>query len=120
MRRTLEKYGYRVIAAREGMEALALFVEHREVKAVITDMMMPGMDGPKLVQSLRQLDPRLPILGMTGLAERAGVKGLEALNLPVVLNKPYAGVDLLAAISQVLAGSRPTPQAGPSQDPRPQ
>jgi PAS domain S-box-containing protein len=103
MRQTLEKYGYRVIAAGEGAEALALFGQHPEIKAVITDMMMPGMDGPKLVRALRQLDARLPILGMTGLAERAGVKGLEALNLPAVLNKPFAGVDLLAALHEALA-----------------
>jgi hypothetical protein len=44
-------------------------------------------------------------VGCSGLAERAGVKGLEALNLPVVLNKPFAGADLLLATSQVLAGS---------------
>jgi PAS domain S-box-containing protein len=100
---TLEKYGYRVIAAGEGAEALALLGQHPETKAVITDMMMPGMDGPKLVRALRQLDARLPILGMTGLAGRAGVKGMEALNLPAVLNKPFAAVALLTALHEALA-----------------
>ena len=66
-------------------------------------MMMPGMDGPALVRALRQVDPRLPILGMTGLAERVGVSGLESLDLPVVLTKPFPGVRLLAALHEALA-----------------
>jgi hypothetical protein len=116
VRQILEKHGYRTIVAREGTEALALFGEHRdEVRVVITDMMMPGMDGVKLVRALRQLDARLPILGMTGLGERAGVKGLEALKLPVVLDKPFTMVNLLAAMSQTLAGPDQAPEAGPGE-----
>ena len=115
MQRTLENGGYRAIVAREGTEALTLFGLHPGVKVVITDMMMPGMDGPKLVQALRQLNPQLPILGMTGLAGRAGVKGLDTLHLPVVLNKPFSGADLLTAISQTLAAARPTPEPSQSQ-----
>jgi len=68
---TLKKHGYRVITANEGTGAMALFAQHQaDIKVVVTDMMMPGMDGPALVQALRHLKPRLPILGMTGLAER--------------------------------------------------
>ena len=115
---TLEKHGYRVLAAGEGAEALALYGRHRaQVAAVVTDMMMPGMDGPKLVQALRQLDPQLPILGMTGLAERAGVKGLADLPLPVLLIKPFDGATLLLALSQALARSRPAPEAGRGEEP---
>ena len=58
MQRTLEKHGYRVLTAAEGAEALALFAQHRaEIKAVITDMMMPGMDGPTLVRALAAIGP---------------------------------------------------------------
>ena len=104
VQRTLEKHGYRVLLASEGAEALARFAPYRgEVRAVLTDMMMPGMDGPALVRALRQVDPRLPILGMTGLAERVGVSGLESLDLPVVLTKPFPGVRLLAALHEALA-----------------
>jgi len=103
MRNTLEKYGYRVLSASEGVEALALFNQYRtEVKVVITDMMMPGMDGPNLVRTLRHMDARLPIIGMTGLIEQGGIKGLMGL-----LPKPFTSVELLAALSQALARSRP-------------
>lgn len=104
VQRTLEKHGYRVIVAAEGNEALALFAAQRGgIKAVITDLMMPGLDGPKLVQSLRQLDARLPILGMTGLAERVDVKGIEGLRLPELLIKPFTGVKLLATLHDMLS-----------------
>ena len=103
IQQALERYGYRVITAAEGAAALALFAQHRaEVRAVVTDMMMPDMDGPALVQGLRHDAPRLPILGMTGLAERAVVKGLDALDLAVVLIKPFVGNEMLAALSRAL------------------
>ena len=105
----LEKYGYRVLAAAEGAAALVLFVRHRtEVKAVLTDLMMPGMDGPKLVRALRQLDTRLPILGMTGLVERGAFKGLEGLDSVPLLAKPFEVEKLLVALHQTLTAGKPS------------
>ena len=112
-RQALEKHGYRVLAAAEGAEALALFGRHHaEVRAVVTDMMMPGMDGPTLVRALRQLDSRVPILGMTGLAERTSVKGLADVHLPVLLIKPFTGVRLLTELNLALAESHPSAETG--------
>ena len=113
VQQTLEMHGYRVVAAAEGNDALALFTRHGdEVKAVVTDMMMPGMEGPALIRTLRNLEPKLPILGMTGLAERAGVKGMKNLDLQVLLTKPFTGANLLEALHQALAGQTGT-EAGP-------
>jgi PAS domain S-box-containing protein len=107
VRRTLEKHGYRVLTAAEGAEAMGLFAQHRaEVRAVITDMMMPDMDGPALVRTLRHLDPQLPILGMTGLGEKADIKGLETLDLLVLLTKPFNIAGLLGVLHQALAAPR--------------
>ena len=112
MRYALELQGYRVAVAAEGAEALAIYENRRtEIRAVVTDMMMAGMDGPKLVKALRQLDAGLPIIGMTGLSERASMKGMDVLKLPVVLTKPFATVKLLAALSQVLASPPSTPKS---------
>jgi PAS domain S-box-containing protein len=108
----LEQQGYRVLAATEGAEALALLAQHRtEVKAVLTDMMMPGVDGPTLVHALRNNEPRLPILGMSGLGERAGSKGLEGLDAPELLAKPFTVEALLAAVHRTLTTR--TPETGP-------
>ena len=111
MRYALELQGYRVAVAAEGAEALAIYENRRtEIRAVVTDMMMVGMDGPKLVKALRQLDAGLPTIGMTGLSERASMKELDALKLPVMLNKPFATVKLLAALTQVLANPPSAPK----------
>ena len=108
----LEQQGYRVLAATEGAEALALLAQYRaEVKAVLTDMMMPGVDGPTLVQALRHNDPRLPILGMSGLGEQAGAKGLEGLDMPEVLAKPFTVEALLVAVHRTLTAN--TRETGP-------
>jgi hypothetical protein len=104
----LEQQGYRVLAATEGAEALALLARHRaEVKAVLTDMMMPGVDGPTLVHALRHHAPRLPILGMSGLGEQAGAKGLDGLEAPEVLAKPFTVEALLGAVNRTLTSDTP-------------
>jgi PAS domain S-box-containing protein len=103
----LEKHGYRVLTANEGAQALALFAERRaEVSAVLTDMMMPGVDGLALVRAIRELDAGVPIVAMTGLGERASLEGLRDLDLSVVITKPFSRVELLAALREVFAGPR--------------
>ena len=103
VRRTLEVHGYRVITATQGAEGLALYAEHRmEVRAVLTDMMMPVMSGPAMITALRQLYPRLIILGMTGLPERSSVKGLDQLQLSVMLTKPFRTDELLQVLNEAL------------------
>jgi PAS domain S-box-containing protein len=105
IQRTLDKHGYRVVTAAEGSEAMAFFAQHRaEIKAVITDLMMPGMDGPALIRALRHMDPRLPILSMTGMGEQADIKGIQSLGLPVLL-KPFVRGELLAALHQAIAAA---------------
>jgi PAS domain S-box-containing protein len=106
VQRTLKRYGYEVLTAAEGREALVLFeMRHGDVKAVITDMMMPGMDGQALIRDLRRLEPRIPILAMTGLTERLGIKDLEHHNLVVVLGKPFSVSDILTQLHRALTGT---------------
>jgi CheY-like chemotaxis protein len=105
VKRILEGHGYQALVAREGRAALALYDQHRDrIRAVITDLMMPGMDGPKLVRALREWNVHLPILGMSGLAEQEGVPGLAEMKLPMLLIKPFAAGQLLAALGEALAG----------------
>ena len=106
VQRTLEKHGYRVVTTAEGREALAVFQrQHGEIQAVLTDMMMPGMDGPAIVRALRELSPRLPVLGMTGLAAQAEFKGLRELGLSGMLTKPFGSAALLAELQRALAAA---------------
>jgi two-component system, cell cycle sensor histidine kinase and response regulator CckA len=100
---TLETFGYRVLVANDGTEAVALYAENKEkIKIVLTDMMMPFMDGPATIRALQRLNPQVKIIAASGLA--ANDKAAEALGLGVqiFLPKPYTAEKLLTAISSLL------------------
>lgn len=102
-RGTLETFGYRVLLAGDGTEALAAYAEHRgEIAVVLTDMMMPFMDGPATIRALKKLDPSVKIIAASGLA--ANEKIAEAANLGVqtFLSKPYTAERLLVALAELL------------------
>ncbi len=100
----LEKLGYRVLLACDGAEAVAIYTERRaEIAAVITDMTMPVMDGPALVRILRNMNPLLPILGVSGLAAMTYAPQLAKLGVHHVLAKPYTAAELTRTLQQMLA-----------------
>ncbi|MBM4186662.1 MAG: response regulator [Gemmatimonadetes bacterium] len=67
--RTLTSLGYRVHEARDGLEGLAVFTEHRaEIGLLLTDMLMPGLSGPELAARCRDQRPDLRVVFMSGLA----------------------------------------------------
>ena len=75
-----------------------------EIAVVLTDMSMPVMDGPALVHSLRSINPKVAVIGSSGLtsqesAARAGGEGLRQF-----VPKPYTAETLLAVLHEVLAG----------------
>ena len=101
--RTLEAYGYQVITACDGAEALAKYSARRsDVALVITDMMMPALGGTDLIRALTETDPLVKVIASSGgnakgaeeEAARNGGKGF--------LGKPYTVARLLAAIEDVL------------------
>ena len=63
----LEEFGYQVITALNGADALQQYAQHKdEIALVLTDMTMPGMDGLALLEALRAQSPQLKIILMTG------------------------------------------------------
>jgi len=104
LRRTLERESYRVVTANDGREGLELFLSHRaEVRLVITDLMMPVMDGTELIRSLRALEPNLGIIAASGLDLDANRAQLAALGVEEVLAKPLTTRALLDAIHRLLS-----------------
>ncbi|MGB9177618.1 MAG: PAS domain S-box protein [Pyrinomonadaceae bacterium] len=100
---TLETFGYKVLLASDGTEALALYAENRdEIKVVLTDMMMPFMDGPATIRALKKLNPKVKIIAASGLT--ANGKSAEAASLGVhtFLPKPYTAERLLIALADIL------------------
>lgn len=107
-RHTLEAFGYRVITACDGTDAIAIFQHGTEKPAVIiTDMMMPNMDGPALIQSVQKICPSMPVIGASGLSQQLQMQ-VESLGVKHFLRKPYTADALLEALDDVLKQKRVT------------
>jgi two-component system cell cycle sensor histidine kinase/response regulator CckA len=103
LRRMLVRQGYRVIAARTGEEALALYAQHRaEIDLVITDLVMPGMDGRMLAEELLRRDPDVRILVSTGFSAQSDITSLLEGGIRGVVMKPYQSKLLYAGIREAL------------------
>jgi len=103
-RGTLETFGYTVLTASDGTEALALYADKKnEIAVVLTDMVMPFMDGPATIRALQRMNPNVRIIAASGLGagQRAGEGALEGVS--VFLPKPYTAEKLLKTLAQVLA-----------------
>lgn len=102
-KRVLEAFGYRVLLASDGAEALALYGQHQaDIAVVLTDMMMPLMDGAATIQALVRLNPEVRIISASGLATDAQAAGQAASRVLAFLPKPYTAETLLGAIRVAL------------------
>jgi two-component system, cell cycle sensor histidine kinase and response regulator CckA len=101
----LEKQGFTVLAASNGGEALAAAAAHEgPIDLVLTDLVMPGMDGKELVERLRELRPGVRALFTSGYAQGV-VEGRELADGDAFLPKPYDQAELASAIGAVLAAA---------------
>jgi two-component system, cell cycle sensor histidine kinase and response regulator CckA len=65
----LESFGYRVILAKDGEDAITKFMEHRErIRLVMLDMIMPKKSGKEVCEVIRKIDPRMKVLFASGYA----------------------------------------------------
>jgi len=100
---TLETYGYRVLTAADGAEAVALYSQHRaEVAAVVTDMMMPVMAGQVTIQVLQRLNPDVKIIAASGFANDGSADQAAVMGVKHFLAKPFTAQTILTTLSQVL------------------
>jgi PAS domain S-box-containing protein len=103
--RTLESFGYRVMTAPDGAEAMGTFAMHQpEIAVVLTDMMMPVMDGAGLIGALRSLDPSLPVVATSGVSTSGADDRALAAGAQAFLAKPYSAELLLSTLREVLDG----------------
>lgn len=108
-KRTLERHGFRVLIAGDGAEAISQYASHRdEVALVITDMMMPVMDGSTLIEMLVRMDPKVKVIAASGVA--ATLKEIDGNagrnNVLGFLQKPYASSILVTAIREAIERQR--------------
>jgi CheY-like chemotaxis protein len=105
---TLTRHGYRVLAARDGTEAVAIFAPRaREIRLVITDLNMPNLDGAALARVARRLHPSVKILAMSGLSS-VGTDGAFPATavIDAFLSKPFTLESLLNAVHEQLKAAR--------------
>ena len=110
MRAALEGWGYQVLVAANGAEALAL-AERQPFDLVVTDIVMPRMGGNALVRALRQSRPNLRVLLISGHPEHVSEPGAPAAGVKLVC-KPFALRALQGAVREVLDAEWPA-RAGP-------
>ena len=105
--RGLSSRGYTVLEAGNGVEALEVLAEKGHVDIVVSDVVMPEMDGPTLLRELRARDPNVKIIFVSGYAEEAFAKNLPTNEQYAFLAKPFTLKQLVAIVKETLAG---TPQ----------
>lgn len=102
---TLQTFGYLVLTATDGAHGVAVYAQHvKEIALVITDMMMPFMDGPATIHALRRINPEIKIIAASGLhPDSRAAKATGAL-VNYFLMKPYTARSLLKTVHAILKG----------------
>lgn len=87
--------GYKVIFASNGAEGLTVFKQHQaEIGLVITDVVMPVMDGKTLVESIRAISPSTKFIFCTGIEMKSSIENVSNLQVSDTLYKPFTGTAL--------------------------
>ncbi len=104
----LAKAGYGVTSARDGQEAWELFESEEDpgFDAVLTDLVMPRLDGLQLLERLRERDATLPIVILSSVEDAEQVKAAVHLRATEYLNKPFTSGTLVGCVRSVLDASR--------------
>jgi len=97
----LEQYGYRAQGLTSSPEAVRFFASHAdEIDGLITDMMMPQLDGVELCRRVRDIKPDLPIMVMTGYVRHEKLEEIEELGVSQVLPKPVRLETLMRNVNE--------------------
>jgi two-component system cell cycle sensor histidine kinase/response regulator CckA len=103
-RQTLEAFGYKVILACDGAEAVTTYVEHRQqIALVLTDMMMPVMDGEATIKVLTKMNPAIKIVAVSGVSASDVTAKAAGASVKTFLPKPYTAKTLLKVVKDVIA-----------------
>ena len=100
--RGLSSRGYTVLEASNGVEAIEAFDKHGRVDLVVSDVVMPEMDGPTLLKELRRRDQNVKIIFVSGYAEEAFSKNLPSQEQYAFLAKPFTLKQLVAEVKKTL------------------
>jgi CheY-like chemotaxis protein len=97
---TLETHQYKVMTANDGIEAIALYAEHKQdIRVVLLDMMMPELDSITIIRTLRKLNPQVQIIMMSGLTTNEAAAKAMGESIQAFLAKPFSAPELLNLLS---------------------
>lgn len=100
---TLEAFGYRVRTAPDGAAGIAEYAQHSaEIALVLTDMMMPVMDGMATIRALMVLNPDVKIIAASGFSAKGSEADAVKLGVLAFLSKPYTAATLLQTLRDLL------------------
>src|SRR5882724_12148009 len=100
IRLVLEEEGFHVLTAENGNDAMNVSESHPgEIDVLVSDVTMPGMDGPTLADEMLEVDPNLSVLFVTGSRERVPLHKQEHFPL---LEKPFSPGNLVVTIRKML------------------
>ncbi|MBE9033611.1 hybrid sensor histidine kinase/response regulator [aff. Roholtiella sp. LEGE 12411] len=101
---SLENYNYTAMTASDGIEAVALYAEHKDqISAAIIDMMMPNMDGATTIRTLEKINPQLRIIAISGLSTSEQIPIDKTAKHKAFLPKPYTTQELLKTLHTVIS-----------------
>jgi PAS domain S-box-containing protein len=100
---TLQAYGYKAMTASDGAEGVALVAMNKKrIKVVITDIMMPVMDGTATIRAIKRILPDVKIIAASGWSAKGEITTPVDPNVQAFLTKPYTAEKLLKTLAAVL------------------
>jgi len=105
---TLEMYGYRVIIAHIGLEALSIYTSEKDkIDVVIADVIMPSLDGLTMARNIRKINPGVKIITSSGIKISDTDNASLGTENHIFLQKPYTAEKLLSTLQQILFHTKP-------------
>ncbi len=100
---TLQTFGYRVLTAANGAEAVSVYLQHQnEIAVAIIDLEMPIMNGASAIRALREIQPGIKLIASTGMHDNLGLTEAAAAGINYFLSKPCSVHTLLKAVQEIL------------------
>ncbi|WP_193196819.1 PAS domain S-box protein [Nostoc sp. MG11] len=101
----LDNHNYKSLTASNGIEAIALYAQHKhKINTVLMDMMMPEMDGITAIRTLQKMNPQVQIIACSGLHSTEFFTQATGPDIQAFLSKPYTARELLTSLHQILRG----------------
>ncbi|MBW4615681.1 MAG: PAS domain S-box protein [Desmonostoc vinosum HA7617-LM4] len=98
----LDNHNYKILTASNGIEALALYAQHKhQINAVLMDIMMPEMDGITAIRTLQRMNPQIRIIASSGMNSTEVFTQAAGGDVQAVLSKPYTAKELLKSLHQL-------------------